>query len=287
MTSATAKPTPTAKPLSFMEKLGPLVSFHGPSEAPSTSADHQPQLIIVAGWTDARDAHMAKYIVKYQALYPAAQILLLRSTMSCILRPAQIGPAMKPAASVVRAASQSLESSSSPALLIHVFSNGGSSSVANLYEQYAAMAGPDGEKRLPPHVTIFDSCPGRFGISQSVAFISSSLSSLQQLTAAPFLYAFAVFWTVTMALGIFPNSLGEWYKSHNNHFGNLREERRVYIYSSNDALTAYKDVELHAAEAKDKGFSVALEKYVNSAHVAHLRMDETRYWNTVKKIVAG
>lgn len=230
---------------------------------------------------------MAKYIVKYQALYPAAQILLLKSTMSCILRPAQIGPAMKPAASVVRAASQSPASSSSPPLLIHIFSNGGSSSVANLYEQYAATAGPDEDKRLPPHITIFDSSPGLFGIPQAVAFVSSSISPLQQLIAAPFLYAFAVFWTAMMALGIFPNSLAEWYQSHNNHPGNAAEVRRVYIYSTNDALTADEDVEAHAAEAKGKGFSAALEKYENSAHVAHLRKDEGRYWDIVRKVMEG
>ncbi|KAG8158901.1 hypothetical protein KVR01_011344 [Diaporthe batatas] len=287
MSSATATPTPTAKPLSFMEKLGPLVSFYRPSGAPSTSAEHQPRLIIVSGWTDARDAHVAKYIVKYQALYPAAQILLLKSTGDCILRPAQIGPAMKPAASVVRAATQFPASSASPPLLIHMFSNGGSSSVANLYEQYAATAGPDEDKHLPPHVTIFDSCPGLFGISQAVAFFDSSLSFFQRLIAAPFLYAFVVFWNAAMALRIFPNSLAEWYQSHNNHPGNTAEVRRVYIYSSNDALISYRDVEAHAAEAKGKGFSVALEKFENSAHVAHLRKDEARYWEIVRKAMEG
>lgn len=287
MSSATAAPATAAKPLSFMEKLDPLVSFYRPSEASSTGADNHPRLVIVSGWTDARDAHVAKYIVKYQALYPAAQILYLKSTMSCIVRPAQIGPAMKHAASVVRAASQPPASSSSPPILIHIFSNGGSSSIANLYEQYAATAGRNEDKRLPPHVTIFDSCPGLFRIPRAVAFVSVGLSSIQQLIAAPFLYAFAVFWTATMALGLLPNSLGEWYKSHNHNPANTAELRRAYIYSSTDKLTDYKDVETHAAEAKGKGFSVALEKYQGSAHVAHLRKDETRYWDIVKRTLEG
>ncbi|POS73151.1 hypothetical protein DHEL01_v208460 [Diaporthe helianthi] len=133
----------------------------------------------------------------------------------------------------VRAACQSPASSSSPPLLlIHVFSNGGSSSVANLYEQYAATAGPSEDKSLPPHVTIFDSSPGVFRVPQAVAFVSSSLSSFQKLIAAPFLYAAAIVWTATMALGISPNSLAEWYKAHNNHPGNKAEVRRVYIYRS-------------------------------------------------------
>ena len=61
--------------------------------------------------------------------------------------------------------------------------------------------------------------------------------------------------------------------------------RRVYIYSSTDALTDYRDVETHAAEAETKGFSVALEKFKGSAHVAHQRKDESRYWDIVKRTI--
>lgn len=205
--------------------------------------------------------------------------------MDCIVRPSQIGVAMRHAASVVRAAFQSPVTSSSPPLLIHVFSSGGSSSIANLYKQYAATAGPMDGKRLPPHVTIFDSCPGLFRILRAVSFVSVGLSSFQRLIAAPFLYAYAVFWTAAMALGLLPNSLGEWYRSRNHDVGNTAETRRVYIYSSTDALTDYKDVETHAAEAKNKGFSVALEKYKGSAHVAHLREDADRYWEIVRRVM--
>jgi hypothetical protein len=196
---------------------------------------------------------------------------------------------MRVAASVVRDAFQTppATTSSSPPLLIHIFSNSGSSSIANLYQEFAATAGPDEDTRLPRHVTIFDSCPGLFRIARAVAFVSVSLSPLQTLIAALFLYAFGIYWVASMALGLLPNSLEDWYKSHNNMVGNTTEMRRVYIYSPNDALTDYRDVESHAAEAKSKGFSVALEKYENSAHVAHLRKDESRYWKIVRRTLEG
>ncbi|RYP20592.1 hypothetical protein DL767_009417 [Monosporascus sp. MG133] len=290
MSSAAAAPATEARPLSFMETLDPLVSLYRPSEASSSSssrsADHQPRLIIIASWTGAKDVHIAKYTVKYQALYPAAQILLLKSTMNHIIRPSLIGPSMKHAASVIRAAFKTPISSSSPHLLIHMFSNGGSSSIANLYEQYAAMAGPNDDKRLPPHVTVFDSCPGVYSIPRAVAFVSVGLSSFQQLIAAPILYAWAAVWSASMALGLLPDSLRDWGNAHNDT-GNMAEVRRVYIYSPSDALTDYKAVEAHAAEAKTKGFSVALEKYEGSAHVAHLRKDESRYWEIVRRIMEG
>ncbi|KAH8688936.1 hypothetical protein GQ44DRAFT_720610 [Phaeosphaeriaceae sp. PMI808] len=287
MSSAAEAPAIAPRPLSFMEKLDPLVFLYRPSEASSTGTDHQPRLIIISSWTGVKDAHIAKYMAKYQALYPAAQILLLRSTMSCIVRPSQIASAMRIAASVLRTAFQTPPSSSSPPLLIHILSNGGSSSIANLYEQFAAMAGPKDEKRFPPHVTIFDSCPGLFRIPCAVAFVSVGLASFQRLIAVPLLYAFATFWTASMALGLLPNSLAGWYNSHNNHPANNAEVRRVYIYSRTDALTDYRDVEAHAADAKTKGFFVALEKYEGSAHVAHLRKDEIRYWEIVKRVVEG
>ncbi|KAF2444179.1 hypothetical protein P171DRAFT_27272 [Karstenula rhodostoma CBS 690.94] len=118
-------------------------------------------------------------------------------------------------------------------------------------------------------------------------FVSVSLPFPQQLIAAPFLYAFAAFWTVSMALGILPNSLDNWYRAHNVDVGNTAELRRVYIYSPTDALTDYRDVETHAAEAKTNGFSVALERYEGSAHVAHLRKDESRYWEIVRRAMEG
>ncbi|KAI1773169.1 hypothetical protein F4818DRAFT_423439 [Hypoxylon cercidicola] len=290
MSSAAAAPATKERPLSFMEVLDPLVSLYRPSEASnsgsSRDADQEPRLIIIASWTDAKDVHIAKYIVKYQALYPATQILLLKSIMINTVRPSLIGPSMKHAASVVRTAFQTPMSSSSPHLLIHMFSNGGSSSIANLYEQYAAMAGPDDDKRLPPHVTVFDSCPGVYSIPRAVAFFNIGLSSFQQLIAAPILYAWAAVWSACIALGLLPDSLGDWGKAHNDT-GNTAEVRRVYIYSPSDALVDYKTIEAHAAEAKSKGFSVALERYEGSAHVAHLRKDESRYWEIVRRIMEG
>jgi hypothetical protein len=289
MPSATLAPEIASKPLSFMQKLDPLVSVYRATDIPNTSTNtDQPRLIIIASWTDARDVHIAKYITKYQALYPTAQILLLKSTMSCMFRPSQIGPAMRIAASVVRASQTPVSSSvpSSP-LLVHIFSNGGSSSIANLYEQFAATAGSGQDKQLPPHVTIYDSCPGLFRMSRAVAFVSVSLPPLQQLIATPLLYAFAAFWTLCMTINLLPNSLQEWYKSHNHDVGNEAEVRRVYVYSEEDTLIAWKDVEAHATEAKRKGFEVRLERFERSAHVAHVRRDERRYWQIVRRAVEG
>jgi hypothetical protein len=283
----------TSKPLSFMEKLGPLVSVYHPAEAAGPAkadSPQQPRLVIFASWTDAKDAHIAKYINKYRALFPATPILLLKSTTTQIVWTSTIGPAMKAAVSVVRevfVAATPTSSPSSPELLIHMLSNGGSSSIANLFEQYAASARPGEDACLPPHVTIMDSCPCIYSITHGVTFASIGLSPIQRTLLAPVLYVLAVIWSGMIAVGFIPNAMSDWGKAHNHHPGNAKELRRAYIYSAVDILIDYKQVEAHASAAQAQGFAVFLEKYQGSAHVAHIRKDEDRYWAIVKGLFDG
>ncbi|CAG9984849.1 unnamed protein product [Clonostachys byssicola] len=274
------------KPLFFMERLGRLVSLYRPpkiEKSSSSSTNKQPRLIIVASWTDARDVHIAKYIVKYQALYPRAQILLLKNTTAEIYRTSRIGPAMKAAIPVIRDVHPPGTLPSSPEVLIHLFSNGGSGSIANLYEQFAASAGPG--EHFPRHAMILDSSPSVYSVGHAVTFVSLGMSPFQRIVATPFLYIWAIGWSVLVALGLVTTS-GDWAKAHNNKPVET-EAHRVYIYSGTDVLIDDKGVESHAADAEAKGFSVKLERFENSAHVAHARTDEHRYWEIVKKTWSG
>jgi hypothetical protein len=90
-----------------------------------------------------------------------------------------------------------------------------------------------------------------------------------------------------MTLGMLPDLLGDRYCSHNYHEENTAERRRTYIYSAEDTLTDWRDVEAHAKEAERKGFEVGLERYKGSKHVAHAREDERRYWGIFKRTVEG
>lgn len=62
-----------------------------------------------------------------------------------------------------------------------------------------------------------------------------------------------------------------------------KKAKRCYLYSETDDLIPWTDVEQHAAEAKDKGWEVTLEKFDDSPHVMHMRTDPKRYWNVVSK----
>lgn len=68
---------------------------------------------------------------------------------------------------------------------------------------------------------------------------------------------------------------------------NDTELRRLYLYSEEDQLVYYKDLEQHAADAKKAGYSVWLEKFDGTPHVAHARKYPERYWKMVRDFWQG
>ncbi|KAJ4327406.1 hypothetical protein N0V84_002177 [Fusarium piperis] len=278
------------KPLSSMEKLSPELFLHRPSSSTGPGDSAHPKLIIVAGWTNALDGHIAKYIEKYKTLYPSSQILLIKSTSKVLFNPPLLKKAIEPMVPVVksRIPADASTSSPSPALLIHILSNGGSSSISNLYDAYASSAGENESPHLPPHVTIFDSSPGEVTLGGLVAFFQVGLSGVTRLLATPLIYLVGIVWTSAIAVGWHKDWLTFWGKTHNDKESkNPHEIRRTYIYSETDALVEYKAVEAHAAKAEKEGFQVRLEKFDGSAHVTHARHDEARYWDVVGQTWKG
>jgi hypothetical protein len=59
---------------------------------------------------------------------------------------------------------------------------------------------------------------------------------------------------------------------------------RVYLFSELDEMVPFEAVEEHAREAMAMGFDVQLEKYKDSKHVSHARLDPERYWGAVKSV---
>jgi hypothetical protein len=283
MSMADASESPGVKPLSFMEKLSPVVSTYQPQTSASKSiAKPGPSLVIIASWTDARDVHIAKYIAKYQQYYPAARILLIQSTSKLFLNPSTIGPAVRPAVNVIRAAVSSKSSSDSSAqILLHIFSNGGSSSMAELYREYAATATAGETTQIPLHITLFDSSPSIYRIERAMAFLSVGLSPIQRIIAAPFFYLLASAYAALIFLGVWEDMQVVWGDRHNDP-KTVLETRRTYIYSDTDKLVGAIDVEAHAEKAEKAGFTVRRERFRGSEHVSHARKDEIRYRDIVR-----
>ncbi|RGP69141.1 transmembrane 53-b [Fusarium sporotrichioides] len=279
------------KPLSYMEKLSDEVFFYRPSTTSDSAPNGSipPKLVIVASWTNALDTHIAKYVDKHKQLFPAAQILLVKSFNKTFFDPKGLARFVRPMVPVIRAAvPEGASSTSEPSILIHIFSNGGSSCISALYDEYSISAQADEDPYLPPHVMVFDSAPGAQRASTTHAFFVVNFSKLQRFFLSPLIYIFALFWQLTRNLGNTKDWLVYWGKTHNEAEGKKeRELRRSYIYSDTDDLVLHTDLEIQASQAVELGYNVRMEKFVGSQHVAHARHDDERYWRTVQRTWDG
>jgi len=270
-------------PLSTMTKISPIAYLYRPEPkvgAKSLWTPPMPKLIVVCTWLGAKDQHIAKYIVRYQVVYPNSQILLIRCEFAHLLDPDVAVREIRPAVSAVREAAGGgmITYSRKPEMLVHVFSNGGSSMLCHLYQAYKPSS-------LPRHVTIFDSAPGQWSYKSCLTAVSVGVSGKWKFLLAPIFHIMVIGYYVKHF--VFPwnrgrgDPLARWAATHNDRATNAAELKRTYIYSDEDQLVASGAVEEHGAEAKRKGFEVRMEKFVGSGHVAHTKTEVERYWRIV------
>ncbi|KAK3386743.1 hypothetical protein B0H63DRAFT_140417 [Podospora didyma] len=301
-----------ADPLSFMTRLSPSVYIYRPepssSACPSSTSatPASPRLILLASWMGARALHIAKYVRPYQALFPSSPIVLVRSELRHFFGPRSADVDIAAAAPTIRSffppsppqqhqppSSQTEDGVSkkknSPELLIHLWSNGGSTALWRVRK--ALLSNPD--FLFPKYTIVFDSSPGQFTYGGSLAAISAGLTGPKRWLMLPALHAFcAWFWVLHVVLGRFgfqPGPLARMAAAQNDAAKwKGREVRRTYIYSEADHLVDWRDVEAHAGDARLKGFEdVRVERFNGTAHVAHARGDQERYWRLVRETWEG
>lgn len=295
--AATAPASTPQEGLPGFTKISKVVYLYRPAQGqdqaqtrnPSgPSSPASPRLIVLAGWMGARLPHLAKYTTRLQAMYPGTPIVVLRSftyhfTTRASSHPVEVAAAVPVIKSIMGDQGEEEEQGGDgkppPSMLVHLFSNGGSAALRHLRDQYA---GP-----LPRYVAVYDSAPGKFQVQRSVAaFTASAARAALPVRLAMLVLAnciFGLYWAAHVPWGR-PGYLERTWLSHNDRAANAAESRRAYIYSEEDALVDPRDVEEHAASAVRGGFVVAaLEKFAGSAHVAHVRADEARYWGVVKR----
>lgn len=276
----------TPKPLAFMETLSPIVSFYQPppttTPTKTTTLTPPPKLILFASWTGAQDLHIAKYLARHRTLYPTSPILLIKSPPQLLtLKPHTLPTAVSPAVPIIHSLfPPGTTSPSQPELLVHFLSNGGSSSLASLYTALAPAV-------LPPHTTFIDSAPSEIALHTSAQFFIAFAprSGLLRTLYIPIAYLLAGVLVAGVSAGILVEWIKVWGATHNvREGGNKLEVRRTYVYSEEDRLVDYRCVERHAAEARERGFEVRMERFVGTAHVLHARGDgEARYWGLVEE----
>ncbi|KAG8673500.1 hypothetical protein FPOAC2_06944 [Fusarium poae] len=266
-------------PLAFMEELGsPFVLYYCPKESASTTNSDDPSLIIILSWSNAREIHIAKYISEYRAIYPTSAILLFRSSPMLFLELKRRRPLFKAALPILT--SLSSKEGTRPQFLLHVFSNGGVGSAVTLWELWESALG---EKPVPRHAVVMDSCPGYFHWKRDHHVISLDFPWFM----SPFIWVImAVGWVYCMLIlkGVphKPNAiaLNTWERIS-------RETTRTYLYGDADLPVSFEDIESHAREAKENGANVRTELFQGGTHVSHVRVDANRYWKIVRETWKG
>ncbi|KAK2025416.1 hypothetical protein LX32DRAFT_642775 [Colletotrichum zoysiae] len=275
---ASNQPAGASGPLPAMQELSPTTFLYDP---PSAVPDpNSPKLIAIFSWMSAQDVHIAKYTSRYMALYPSASILLVKCPFIHTLSARISKREIKPAVPVIRALADSTPPSEArPQLLLHVFSNGGATNFAKFLDMYAD-ADRAGRLALPPHVTLYDSCPGAFHWMRSYRAMSASMPRI----LAPLAHVFiGLFWLLHVPLGR-RGFFGRMWATLRQKALLASEKRRAYLYSKEDRMIHWADVERHADESKQVGFKVRAEMFEGSQHVAHSKLNPSRYWGLVKEM---
>jgi Eukaryotic protein of unknown function (DUF829) len=293
-----------ASSMTDFNHLSPSVSVYRPASGLSTPHSTAPELILLATWMDARDVHIAKYIARYQALYPAACILLVKSFFRYYFNPSSARRELLPAVEVIHNvldhSSPSLTTKTNrPRMLVHLFSNGGSCMLYYLYDVYSEASAPslnptaykdgdtsdpDRSRLLPPHVTIFDSVPGRWSYSGSTQSVLLGLpSGIIRNLLSVVVHLLGMWWVIKYIVLKIPEETHVWGLAHNDP-NRAREICRSYVYSEADELVYYGDVEKHADHAESNAYVVVRKvKFLHSQHVAHARSHPEEYWALVKE----
>lgn len=285
-------------------RLSASVILYSQSQKSSATDPTEPKLILLATWMDARDVHIAKYIARYQTLYPTASILLVKSFFRYYFSPNSARSDLKPAVEVIHdvldhsPSPSTTERNSKPRMLIHVFSNGGSCMLYHLYDLYSESAPTITKSNtyngrndlhhnlpglLPPHVTIFDSVPGRWSYTGSTQGVLAGLpSGWMRKLLSPLVHLLGLWWAIKYRLLKIPEETHVWGLAHNDPT-KARETCRSYIYSEADELVYHQDVDEHADHAEANGYVVIRrEKLIDSQHVSHARSHPDIYWALVK-----
>lgn len=275
------------------------------------------QLIILCTWLGAARRHIAKYTALYRCIAPNARILLVESSVgilaSAFVRPQRVIGFAPAAAAVLDTLAECEHRSSShpkrsangrlsdemtnsrtcrstpsssyaqPKTLMHIFSNGGMNSATHLLRVLRSRM----DQPLALTGMMFDSCPGKatsYWQTFDAMVLSFPKTIFWRFLGALAVHCFLIFVSLYIACG-YENPATFWRR------GVLEESSPArgacYLFSREDRMIEWTDVEQHAEEARRKGWRVKEVLFEGSGHCAHLNMDRRRYVQAVNSVWDG
>jgi Eukaryotic protein of unknown function (DUF829) len=163
--------------------------------------------------------------------------------------------------------------------LIHLFSNGGALGLVDLCTIFKLETG----HILAIQAIVLDSSPGYPNFRENwnaISMVLPKFSMFYYPSATLLVVILGWVWIRVNVLGLsmLANSTG----GKINDVGLVDgEAKRIYVYSTIDALVGWRDAEKHVEGARKNGTEVTMLKEYTTKHVQHLALDGERYWETV------
>jgi hypothetical protein len=255
--------------------LNSSVYIHEPTSKQNSNG---PDLVIIAGWMDARPRHLTKYINGYEKLYPGARIIVIRttgtdsaiSTTSWNLK--RISPVVEILAHLP----------SDARILLHTASMGGGYTSALIAKTYLQQTG----KSLPLTALVIDGSPGRASYKDTVAAFAAILPQFFIIRLLGLFFIKLIYGGYQLGYMILQkkNLIDAIRFDFNNPQVFGTEIPRLYLFSDEDQMVRTKDIVEHAEEAEGLGYTVFREHFGKGAHCALLLEDEGRYWRGVERL---
>lgn len=282
-------------PLAGFENLSDCISIYKPPAPDGTAtrkpAANEPKMALLCTWLgNASLRRIEKYTKKYQQLLPHAQILLIQARIPdmTVRTFAQQRRRLEPAREAIRAltsacAAQQSEESRNKAegyIVLHMFSHGGSNTAIQL-----ALSIEESKLALPLQAVIFDGTPGNqsFGVSYNAMTLSLPQNPVSRFLCNLAIYPALGALTSLSALGVLV-SIDDMRRVLNDEklFG--KSTPRLYLYSKEDAMIHWKDVELHMQDAREKGYPVTGVLFEKGPHCSLVIEGAERYWAAVQEL---
>ncbi|KAJ5542905.1 hypothetical protein N7535_005327 [Penicillium sp. DV-2018c] len=249
---------------------------------------NEPTTILISGWGDGTPKHVAKYSDGFHELYPSARIIVILSKTFQATNQAEEDriQAMMPVVDTIFPTPTGSGGNDKERLLVHAMSNTGAIFAAAVVMAYQRRHGDD--KPFPHELLVLDSTPGSLHFASQAGRWSRAMAvGTAKFFPWPFVvtqglwYAFlwgTYLWGVLR--GLEPS--GKW---ANRIFTDksrvTTDTSRLYLYSKEDEIIGYEDLEENAAHVKSLGYNVDLEMFEGSAHVGHMRLHPEQYWNKI------
>lgn len=246
----------------------------------TTTGNPTPQTILLFSWGDANPRHIEKYTTMYTVIWPEAEIIVVESGIADFFYRTE-----KTLRRLLEPVVEMLNKRANDTLLVHVMSNAGSKQWCMLNNLFSQSTG----RSLSNVITIVDSAPGRAKFEQTWAALVGSLPKalIPRMTLG---FIFGIVLSIMHLANLFVpgfDVIETTRTQMNSPSEAVTGTRRCYIYSEEDKIIGWQDIEDHADDAKRKGWTVELVKFQGSTHVGHFKQDPERYQDTIRRMWDG